>query len=172
LRYKIKDIPDEGLVVDQPIEPKLLGEALDGMGAEPARSAAAVRLELTVTEDDVFVRGNINATLGLPCSLCLQPARLDLSIPVNMIYRPEEPDEESDDVTDDLEVAVHDGKTIDLEPMIREQLILSVPMSVRCKETCLGLCSVCGQDKNVRDCGHAPEREESPLYAAFKDLKV
>jgi uncharacterized protein len=176
LRYKIKDIPVEGLVVDQPLSAALLKEALDGLDADLGRTAAAVRLDVSRTHEDVFVRGKLSATLGLACASCLGPARVDVAAPINMIYRPEdEPGEpgidDSEDPLADQEQGTHDRKELDLAPMLREQLILLVPMTVRCRDACKGLCATCGQNLNERDCGHRPTGAESP-FAALKDLKL
>jgi uncharacterized protein len=176
LRYKIKDIPDEGLVVDLPLPDSLLADALDGLDADASHSAGAARLELVRTHDDVLVRGRLKATLALPCASCLQPTRVDVAVPINMIYRPEEEDlveevGDGEDPLDDLEIGHHDGKDIVLAPMLREQVILSVPMAPHCKEGCLGLCPTCGQNRNERDCGHQPGEGATP-FAALKNLKL
>jgi uncharacterized protein len=60
---------------------------------------------------------------------------------------------------------------MDLAPMVREQLILALPMSVRCRVDCKGLCAECGHDRNLGDCGHRPKNEASP-FAALKDVKI
>ena len=83
-----------------------------------------------------------------------------------------EDDEASDDPLDDLEVSSHDGIEIDLGAIIREQIILGVPMSPRCRENCAGLCATCGQNKNERDCGHKPPVLGDPRLSVLKNLKV
>jgi uncharacterized protein len=97
-----------------------------------------------------------------------------MSAPINMIFRPDDDEAEAEtdgDPLDDLEIGHHDRKELDLTPVLREQIILAVPMTVRCKDTCKGLCGVCGQNLNERDCGHKPGKAESP-FAALKDLKI
>ena len=58
---------------------------------------------------------------------------------------------------------------IDLQPLIREYALLEIPIKPLCRPTCKGLCSVCGQDLNIADCGHKDIAEESP-FSALKDL--
>jgi uncharacterized protein len=175
LRYKIKDIPAEGMVVDQPLEAALLKEALFGFDADLARTAGAVHLDLNRTGEDVFVRGKLSATLGVSCASCLGPARVDVGSPINMIFRPEEDEDDeqvSEDPLDDLEIGHHDRKMLDLAPLLREQLILAVPMTVRCKEGCKGLCTTCGQNLNERDCGHQQPAGAKKPFEALKNLKL
>jgi uncharacterized protein len=167
LRYKIKDIPAAGLLCDQALERALLAEALDGVSADLDRTAGAVHLELTRAGDEVYVRGKVVATVSLPCGLCLGPARVDVDSPVKMVYvRDTDDEDEDDDETaadelDDEDFGHHDGEWVDLAPMVREQLILALPMVARCKEGCRGLCPTCGQDLNEKDCGHKESHQPS-----------
>jgi uncharacterized protein len=56
--------------------------------------------------------------------------------------------------------------------MLRELIILGVPMSPRCQEGCKGLCATCGGDLNEHDCGHRAAPTGDPRLAALKDLKL
>ncbi len=124
-------------------------------------------------EDNVFARGDIKALVTVPCGSCLGPALVKVSAPLKMTFVPtgEEP-ETSEDPLDDVDVSTHDGEVVDLGAIVREQLILGVPMSPRCRDNCAGLCTVCGQNKNERDCGHKPPVLPDPRLAVLKNLKV
>jgi DUF177 domain-containing protein len=179
LRYKIKDIPVEGLVVSRAIEPALLADALEDSGAELERTAGAVDFELTRSHDDVYVSGRLKATIGMSCALCLAPTRVELDQSIKMVYVREGADaDDADDATDEEDpldeedVGTHDGEHIDLAPMIREQLILSVPISPRCSAACKGLCPTCGQNLNEADCGHERDIHLSPLGAELAKLNL
>jgi len=62
-----------------------------------------------------------------------------------------------------------DDGHIDFTPVLREYALLEVPIKALCKPDCKGLCIECGQDLNVKDCGHSQHGEDSP-FAALKDL--
>jgi uncharacterized protein len=174
LRYKIKEIPDEGLVVSQAIPVDLLKEALEGLEPDLAQSSGGIELTLMRAKRDVVVTGRVSAALSLACGACLKQAGVTVRAPIHVMYVEGDQDAPSDENDDDLhaeDVIHHNGEVVDLRPMLREQLILSLPMSVRCKEGCKGLCPVCGGDKNQNDCGHKVELEESP-FAALKSLKL
>ena len=64
---------------------------------------------------------------------------------------------------------VPEDAQIDLQPILREYALLEVPIKALCRPDCRGLCPVCGQDLNKRDCGHRPERGQSP-FAALSDF--
>jgi uncharacterized protein len=58
---------------------------------------------------------------------------------------------------------------IDLAPLIRDYALTEVPIGPLCKPDCKGLCPICGQDLNKKDCGHRPDENNSP-FASLKDL--
>lgn len=58
---------------------------------------------------------------------------------------------------------------IDLAPLLREYALLEIPIKPLHASDCKGLCPECGQDLNVRDCGHRPDVSDSP-FARIKDL--
>ena len=173
MRYKIKDIPSEGLLVQTELPRSLFADALEGVDADLDGATGNIRVELSKDrEDNVFARGDVKALFHVPCALCLQPSLVKISAPLKMTFVASGDDEGSDDPLDDLEVTAHDGLEIDLGAIIREQIILGLPMSARCRDNCLGLCATCGQNKNERDCGHKPPVLEDPRLAVLKNLKV
>jgi uncharacterized protein len=58
---------------------------------------------------------------------------------------------------------------IDLTPLIREHMILAMPITPICKPDCKGLCSECGTDLNTDPCGHVPDKID-PRLAILKSL--
>jgi len=174
MRYKIKDIPSEGLLVELDIPRSLFAEALEGLDADLAATTGNIRVELSKDrEDNVFARGDVKALVTVPCASCLGPALVKISAPLKMTFVASDHEvEDSDDPLDDLEVSTHDGLEVDLGAIIREQLILGVPISAKCRDNCAGLCATCGQNKNERDCGHKPPVLADPRLAVLKNLKL
>jgi uncharacterized protein len=174
LRIKIKEIPESGYGVDRAIAPEELRDALKDEEADFARSVVAISLVLHKVGEDIVVNGRLKATLGVSCVACLGPTRFEANVPLNAVFRPEADEDDQDADPQSEDVFPHDRKEVDLWPMVREQIILALPMSVRCREQCKGLCPTCGADRNTTDCGHQPPEikiESSPL-AALKDLKL
>lgn len=62
-----------------------------------------------------------------------------------------------------------DDAHIDLQPILREYALLEIPIKPLCREDCKGLCPVCGENLNERDCGHRPAPDDSP-FSKLKDL--
>lgn len=70
----------------------------------------------------------------------------------------------------DLDLFPFDGETVDLEPLLREHLVLAVPYAPLCREDCKGLCPQCGIDRNTGTC--VCEKPGDPRFAALKGLKL
>jgi len=70
----------------------------------------------------------------------------------------------------DLDFAVYENDQIDLDEMVLEQLELSLPSRVLCREDCRGLCPQCGADLNVEQCQCKPQID--PRWRALADLKA
>ena len=65
---------------------------------------------------------------------------------------------------------VFTGKEIDLDPILREQVVLALPGYPLCKESCKGLCSSCGANLNERECG-CERRVPDPRWAGLEKFK-
>jgi uncharacterized protein len=70
----------------------------------------------------------------------------------------------------DLDFAVYENDQIDLDELVLEQLELSLPSRVLCREECRGLCPQCGADLNVEQCDCKPQID--PRWRALADLKA
>jgi uncharacterized protein len=126
-------------------------------------------------DDSVHVMGRLVARLGLNCDRCAEPYELDVDQEIELYSLPHRPDgaaEDEDDVelTDrDMVVSYHREDHVPLGELLREQLVLAVPMSRLCGEACAGLCPQCGANRNEADCGCTVEEPESP-FAALKGM--
>ena len=175
--FKIKEIGDEGLSLNLPVTAAWLAGECPDLDAVVGPRGLAVRGQLSTTDGDVFLRGTLRGELEGTCARCLEKARLPVDIPlvVTFIARSEDAGEDDDDDEDDnLDVAKFDGDKVDLGPEIRDQLLLSLPITPLCRENCAGLCAVCGSNRNQIACGCQPEQEKTrtPLAAVLGKLKI
>jgi uncharacterized protein len=114
------------------------------------------------TQGLLFI-GSFTAETTVDCVRCLQPFYMSLGWTLTELYAFREKS------VSESELIVPEDAQIDLQPLIREYALLEIPISPICRQDCRGLCPVCGQDLNVRDCGHRPLRDESP-FSALKRL--
>jgi uncharacterized protein len=153
-----------------------------------AGGAAHVRARLTKMGQKVLVQSRFRIPLEGVCKRCLKKVRLDEPIDLTLTYVPRDaapadaarratahPDEQSPAaVSFDLETIDEEpytGKTIDLAPALREQILLAVPPSPLCEEACRGLCPTCGKDLNAGDC-RCEKTTLDPRWAKLKSIQL
>ncbi len=127
---------------------------------------------LVLKDQEVVLTGDVAAVLEVDCDRCLKAVSLpvetsfDLKYLTGQEYRTLNTAELKEE---DLSVAVFDGEVIDIDEVVREQLLLSVPTHVLCDQACKGLCSVCGADRNSVIC-NCEQAEVDPRWAPLKGL--
>ncbi|NOY39196.1 MAG: DUF177 domain-containing protein [Nitrospirae bacterium] len=105
--------------------------------------------------EEVRIEGDIQGTVALQCSRCLINFHKELSLNIDLLYHPaaEVAREESYEVpSDKINIGFYSNDELDITQVIREQMILSLPMKALCDEACRGLCPVCGADMNLQRC--------------------
>ena len=109
----------------------------------PDGSPVTVDVELDALSDGIVVHGTVTAAWVGECRRCLGPARGEAQARVEEIYqvRP---------TTD--EAFTFDGDAIDLGPLVRENLLVELPLAPLCRADCAGLCPACGLDRNAGPC--------------------
>ncbi len=115
------------------------------------------------TPQGLIVQGSFSGQISLECVRCLTSILRELQWKMTELYAFNQKS-----VTDSGLILPEDAH-IDLQPLIREYGLLEIPSNPVCRPDCKGLCPVCGQDLNLRDCGHRPQKDESP-FSALKKL--
>lgn len=176
---KVDTIPAEGLLIDFLLEPAWFKEiALERpLGFAPS-GPVEVQGELTKTGQGIIFRGRVRGKIKLECGRCLEPFLKSLDEPVGLEWRlisaqPKPSDKEKDSglQVEDLETGLVQEGVLDLSERILEEVILAIPIKPLCRESCLGLCPVCGEDRNVNPCDCKSKGENGP-FAALKNFKV
>jgi uncharacterized protein len=117
--------------------------------------------------------GQVETTLRLPCSRCLEPFEWPVSATFDLRYQPHTTPKGGDEreiEEDDLTTAFYEHDEIDLGQLMTEQFYLSLPMKPLCGDDCKGLCPVCGTNLNRGTCACSPAWED-PRLAVLKTLK-
>jgi uncharacterized protein len=111
--------------------------------------------------EEIRIAGNLSGTVELTCSRCLEPARCDIQKTYDLFFR--ERDEELFD-EDDVELSEEDTRTafftgtqLAMGDVLREQVVLALPMKALCRVDCQGLCPVCGTNRNQNTCNCSGE---------------
>jgi uncharacterized protein len=114
-----------------------------------------VALILDRRADEIWVRGHVQGVTPQQCSRCLVEFRQSLELDFQVFcakVRPHSTIGPTDLDEEDGGVHFHDGRALTLDEEIRETVILGLPMRPLCKESCLGLCPHCGEDRNMGPC--------------------
>jgi uncharacterized protein len=164
MKIVISEIPEDGLDLD-------LQETVQLNGG---LSAVHSQLRITKIDTEVVVSGNILSDVGLQCSRCLKDFRSTLTILFEAIYHPLEhlKEEEKHELkVDELDMGFYSKDELDLLDLIKEQIILNIPMKPLCNELCKGICLQCGTDLNADTCGCSTKEIDSRLVVLKKLLK-
>jgi uncharacterized protein len=130
--------------------------------AVPDSLVAAV-LDVSHTTNGYSLRLRFDAELDGPCMRCLEPAERRVEVDAREVDQPGGGEE--------LRSAYLDGEELSVREWARDALALTLPAQIVCREDCLGLCAVCGQNLND-DPQHAHEREPDPRWAPLRELKL
>src|SRR5689334_5551405 len=95
MRYKIKDIGDEGVEIRVPVTAAWLESELPDLEARPAAAGLELTGRLEKSGEDYLLRGDLRGDLEMTCGRCLEPATVHIDAPVAVSYV--ETDEDSDD---------------------------------------------------------------------------
>jgi uncharacterized protein len=120
-----------------------------------------IRLESVV--DGVLVSTVVRAPLSAECGRCLDPFSTEVELTATdlFVYEPE---------ADDEEVRRLEGDLLDLGPLLRDAVVLALPLNPVCSPDCAGLCPTCGARLNDVEPGHGHE-EIDPRWAALGSLR-
>ncbi|PWK89207.1 uncharacterized protein C8D88_102478 [Lentzea atacamensis] len=92
--------------------------------------------------EGVLVSGTAYAKVTGDCSRCLEPIADEVEVRITELYA--WPDSTTDETTDEDEVSRIVNDLIDLEPVVRDAIVLALPQAPLCEPDCKGLCSECG----------------------------
>ena len=131
------------------------------------------RVHLERHGHDILVRGHLEGILQLNCSRCLTQFSLPVEADFDLLLAPApdrmgETDEELS--KSDLDRDFYTGETVNLESILREQVLLTLPLKPLCAEACKGICPRCGADLNQEPC-QCPAEESSSRLAIVKNIK-
>ncbi len=172
----LNEIPSDGL--------RLSSEVLaDDLALSPEdvllSGGLAIALNAVSGGTTVYVTGTLSGTARRQCVRCLTEYEDALRLPIVGEFHPEtelksrpagREGSERTGVDESDDCYAYAGEVIELGEMLREHLLLATPMQPLCREECLGLCPVCGQELNVRRCDCREEQIQSP-FAVLKKLR-
>jgi len=167
MKINVSDIPEEGLLQEADL-PVLINDA-----AGP--DIAHVFIKIYRFGKRVLIEGTVKITVTVKCGRCLKDAPLPMDLTYREEYLPagETGRQKEQELTNgELDLGFYDNDELDITELVREQVLLAVPMKPLCKEDCPGLCTFCGKDLKEGPCGCRKEETDPRLapLAKFKEL--
>ena len=154
-------------VVDRSVPaPADLGLELIGV---PLGAELTMRLRLESVSEGVLVSGTISGPVAGECGRCLRPISDTLEVTIQELYAYAH--STTDETTDEDEVGRLQGDLIDLEPALRDAVVLALPTNPLCREDCPGLCPDCGVPLDELPEGHSHQQLD-PRWAALSQMKT
>ena len=133
----------------------------------PEGSPIEIALRLEAVMEGVLVTGTATAGLEGECVRCLEPIHDDVEVDLQELFVYEESDTASDE--EDSGTSRLEGDLLDLEPLLRDAVVLSLPFQPLCQDDCPGLCTECGA-RLADDPGHQHDEPIDPRWAALTEL--
>ena len=171
MKIEIESLTEGGREVERVYAPEELP-----LEDEFARLASRVRVSARASRKrgEVVVSGSLDTSVEVPCDRCVAPVVL----PVNVDFKAElgfaDANAASTEATElqdeDMDFSVVEGDAVDLDEIVREQILLALPARQLCGEECKGLCQNCGANLNEGACGCA-RKEIDPRWSALAALK-
>jgi len=180
LQFKLDDVPEDPRAFQGEIATDALDEVLNGLLGDlgyAARGPAQVTGSVYRSKRDLFVEAEVQVQVGYGCVRCLDPLSLTVKQRVRHLLVPGARDDgksaielAEDEVTGEDDLDHYDGERIDLVPLLREDILLELPMNPTCEEATAGRCA---RFEAVFE-SPAPEEDAAPVdprWAPLLELK-
>jgi uncharacterized protein len=165
----INELERERIALDQVLAPGRIDFGEDVWQVEPLEVYGWAEL----VAGEIRLRGQLKTEMEVPCARCLERSRRPVATDFDLFYRSVQTiarEEEVEIRKGELDIGFFQGDGLLLEDVLREQILLALPMKSICRPDCAGLCPQCGQNRNLSACECAPapaDRRWTPL-AGFK----
>lgn len=168
----LKDLAQDKISIQGSFEPGVADFA-----AENVRQIGPLDWSATAERAGVEIRiaGSLKTTVELACSRCLEPARYEIPKAFDLFFRQRDEfmfdeDEEIELTETDTGTAFFTGTQLAIGDVLREQVLLAIPMKALCRTDCKGLCPTCGTNLNVNTC-ECPREQFSPHMDVLLEIK-
>lgn len=171
MRIEVENLTEKGEPFSQVYEPGQVE-----LGEEGARVAGETTVAGRASRkgEEVRVRGQIRTEVELSCDRCLAPRMTPMEVEFDTSFIPQTAasaaTENVELLPEHLVVDTYEGDAVDLDELVREQIVLALPSRHLCREDCKGLCPRCGADLNAEHCS-CDTAEVDPRWAALADWK-
>ncbi len=135
----------------------------------PEGSDLELDMSMTSVSEGVYISGTVRGSLTGECGRCLNEIDKSFEVSIAELFAYE--DSTTEETTDDDEVGRMQGDLLDLEPAVRDAVVLTLPTNPLCRPDCPGLCPECGVHLDDLPADHSHE-EIDARWAALRNLST
>jgi uncharacterized protein len=178
MEFKVSELEREPIDFDVEMAPGTVdfGKEAEQAGQLAAAGRAEVLHEHRGPRDivaDIRLRGSFAGRFQVPCARCVEPVEIPLGAEFDLIFRPAAADSEATErsiTAPETEIGYYQKDSLLLADVLREQVLLSLPVRTLCKPDCKGLCPRCGENRNRQPC-NCEEGPSDPRWEALAGLR-
>ena len=178
MEFKVSELEREPIEFAVELAPGAvdLGEEAEQVGELATSGLAEVLHEHRGPREivaDIRLKGRFAGRFQVPSARCVEPVEIPLAADFDLIFRPTEADAEPLErsiTAPETEIGYYQGDSLLLEDVLREQVLLSLPVRTLCKPDCKGLCPRCGENRNSTACT-CEEGPADPRWEALSGLR-
>jgi len=166
----IKEMEVRRVRFDETFQPGEIDFSSEDVKQSSPLHAAGVAELLANTDGEVRIQGRLTVKLESECDRCLGRAEFPLDTRFDLFYRPSQSLNTAEEVAIDegeAEIGFYEGSGMELEDILREQVMLLLPMQRVCSPECRGICPVCGMNRNESAC----DCREEPVNDRWSALR-
>jgi len=170
----VKELELRKIRFDETFEPGKIDFAEEDLEQSSPLHATGVAELLEESDGQIRIQGRYTVEMTAQCDRCLARARFPLDAGFDLFYRPASELEEQEEVAIDAgeaEIGFYEGQGLELEDILREQVLLALPMQKVCEESCKGICPVCGKNRNECECDCTVAANDS-RWGALRSIKL
>ena len=122
----------------------------------------------------IRIQGRVHGSMEGTCVRCLEPALTQLDGNFDLFYSPMSVIAEKEDISirsADTEIGFYEDPGVELSDVLREQILLWLPMRSLCGEQCKGICSQCGKNLNLGTCSCQPDQGDA-RWDALRNIQL
>jgi len=175
---KVKDLALRKIEFDESFAPGMI-DLVEGVEQKTPLKASG-RAELLRENwgagkivEDIRLVGSLSTQIEVRCARCLDPVPNRVQENFDLVYRPQGVDAvgaEASISRAETEIGYYQGEGLLLEDVLKEQILLALPVKQVCRRDCRGFCPHCGSNLNLESCNCVSTMTE-PRWAALEDIR-
>jgi len=170
----VKELELRKIRFDETLQPGQIDFSGEEIEQSSPLKATGVAELLPHSSGEIRVEGRYSVEMSATCDRCLGPAKFPLEAGFDLFYQPAAVVAEEDEVAIDegeAEIGFYENGGMELEDILREQVLLALPMQRVCREDCRGICPVCGKNRNEAGCDCKVDSHDD-RWEALRKLEI